>query len=401
MLPRCILVVAAATACLIACGDATSPTTTTRQEPDTTVLQPGVIDTEQLGGTNGTDTLSDVFKFTVPTGATGETYFQKLDTGTVAVWGQISGGTVAMAVEAGKPTDDFEWGASRLIAPGDYQIHVRSVANQPGEDPNDLYVGAYRLELLLMDSLPEHASAQMAPGQVIANEAIDNIGDLDAYTLSGSPGTEYNAFVSAPGLPPEAVQLDIAVPQSVALTEVVKATDTSLMRNASGRFTMPQDGVVNLRVKDAGDGNAFYPRGRGPYHLLVARIDSAPEAVPPALTPGASADTESIDVIGDLDLYSFSLNEPARRASRRRPEVGSWPLYRTMEAIRSRRRAWTRTAHRARRATLCSPPAPIACSCSHHRIKRAASKARIRSRCGRWIPPPRRRAGNSPPETPW
>lgn len=321
-----------ALAAAIACGDATSPKVTTTPVQDTTLLRPDVIDTEQLGGANGTDTLGGVFKFTVPAGATAETYFQKLDTGTVAVWAEISGGTVSMAVEAGKPTDDFEWGASRLIAPGDYQIHVRSVADQPGEDPNDLYRGAYRLEVLLMDSLPEHASPQITPGQVITDEAIENIGDLDAYTLSGTPGTEYNAFVSAPGLPPEAVQLDVVLPPSTSLTEVVNSTDTSLMRHPVGRFTMPQGGTVNLRVKDAGDGNVLYPRARGPYHLFVARIDSAPEAVPPVLTPGAAADTESIDMIGDVDLYAFSLSQPAvvNLRLQRQPEASGSGLAATL-----------------------------------------------------------------------
>jgi hypothetical protein len=249
----------------------------------------------------------DEFTFTATAGQQLEIYVQQLDAvvpdGVVVTLRQDGSQSFVGGATSTPPNYDFESRASGPItvpATGAYRLSVQSSAAVPA------YVGAYRFEVLAIDTLPEHASATLAIGDTIANESIDHVGDIDTFTLAAAPGSEFNLFLDASGAPPHGATAEVV--GRYDLTTTATAGGAPLLQNASGRFTMPPSGSLTIRVHDVNIGPGVY---RGPYRLFVSRIDHAPEGIPPTIVAGAPAITSAIEVPGDIDEYSFTLGSTA------------------------------------------------------------------------------------------
>ena len=250
----------------------------------------------------------DEFTFDATAGQQLEVYVQQLDS-------TAAGGVVVEFQEEGTQTlsagfaisaladSDFESKASGLIpvpVTGRYRLTAQSRATGPTS------VGRYRFEVFAIDSMPEHAAATITVGDTIANESIDRVGDIDVFTLTGAPGTDYNLFLDASGAAPHSVVAEVA--GHYDLTTTATPGGSTLLQNASGRFTMSPSGSMSIRVHDASTGGALY---RGPYRLFVSTIDHAPEGIPPVITAGALPITSALEVPGDIDEYSLTLSTPA------------------------------------------------------------------------------------------
>lgn len=174
----------------------------------------------------------------------------------------------------------------------------------------------YTFLLRTVHHAPEHAAAQLTLGDTIS-EAIDYVGDIDEFTLAGTPGAEYEVFVAADGADPHralVVLPDLAPTTDTALA--VAAPGTPLLDVPTGRFTMPATGRTTVRVTDRSDRNGLY---RGPYRLLAVAIDRRPEGRSDTITPSTDVVSSALEIYGDVDEYRFTLDAPQRLALRCAP----------------------------------------------------------------------------------
>ena len=53
----------------------------------------------------------------------------------------------------------------------------------------------YTFQLRPIDRRPERATTTLAAGDTVASESLDHVGDIDAFTLTGTPGEELTALL--------------------------------------------------------------------------------------------------------------------------------------------------------------------------------------------------------------
>jgi len=163
--------------------------------------------------------------------------------------------------------------------------------------------GAYRFSLYAIDPKPEHVSATITPGDTVAGEEIELPGDVDEFTFTGVAGEEFNAFLQAQnGRPETRLWLDVLDHTGTVLRRAESfGSDTSLLRQAGGRFALPGSGTYRLRVSEAQIVGAF--DYQCPYRLFLYRVNRHPESSPATLAFGDSVSSEATDVPGDVDEF--------------------------------------------------------------------------------------------------
>ncbi|HKN65176.1 MAG TPA: hypothetical protein VJW73_02810 [Gemmatimonadaceae bacterium] len=204
------------------------------------------------------------------------------------------------------PGSDLEAGASgryTLRSSGHYRIRIHSAITVR----LDSSAVPYRFQLYVIDTLPEHASPQLMPGDTIT-ESIDHVGDIDSYIINAPPGTLLNLFV-APALPgPNTIFATVRNASSSAyLANFFVNPGAPLLDSPSGRFLVPASGTVSVHIEEGSTG-ALY---RGSYRLFVYPVDLAPETGSSMLELGAAPVTGAIDQYGDVDEYSFTVDHQA------------------------------------------------------------------------------------------
>src|SRR2546422_6554101 len=82
-------------------------------------------------------------------------------------------------------------------------------------------------------------------------------------------------------------------------------SDTSLLRQVTGRFALAGAGTYRLRVSGA----PYYPYdlNYGPYRLFLYRINRRPETLPHTLAFGDRLSGETIDLPGDVDEFRVTV----------------------------------------------------------------------------------------------
>jgi hypothetical protein len=217
----------------------------------------------------------------------------------------ITGPVLAIATSSESDTALFTHATGRFQVPaaGTYMVRVAGTAPSQIAD-----TGAYRLFVYPIDRRPEHVSAAITPGDTISGEAIDLPGDVDEFTFSGVAGEEFNAFLQAEnGSQETSLQLEVVDGAGTVLRTVQSVgTDTSLLRQVTGRFALPGTGTYRLRVSGV---TPYYPydRNYGAYRLFLARINRRPETLPATLALGDSVSGEAIDVPGDVDEFRVTV----------------------------------------------------------------------------------------------
>ena len=214
-----------------------------------------------------------------------------------------SGPTLAFATSAASDTSLFAHATGRFtVAEGGLYV-----ARVSGADSHFLAdTGSYRFFLYPVDRRPEHVLAAIAPGDTVVGEAIDRPGDVDEFTFSGAAGEEFTAFLQArSGSPNTYLQLDVLASGDTRLGGVSSSgTDTSLLRQVTGRFALSTTGTYRLRVSGTRDRT---DPDRGPYRLLLYKVNPRPETAPDTLALGDSVSRESIDVPGDVDEWRVTV----------------------------------------------------------------------------------------------
>ncbi len=180
-----------------------------------------------------------------------------------------------------------------LPASGTYWVVVQGMSG--GVEPAE--VGPYTLHLTQVSRLPETAPASIVTGAAVTTESIDELGDIDEFTLVDTPGKEVQAAQSLP----------------LARVEAWVPGDTIPLREgangASGRVVVPAGGVLRFRVAEprvhVGSVNEAFTL-TGVYALTLNTIDRAPEVVGPNVALGVEVSGEQINYIGDIDEFSFA-----------------------------------------------------------------------------------------------
>jgi hypothetical protein len=158
----------------------------------------------------------------------------------------------------------------------------------------------YRFRVRKVNPLPETGRATLAPGDSLA-DAVDHLGDVDDFTVTGAPGQMYvvNVVTDAPAW-------------SLWLSEV-SDTGARLLANTGGpsigtvRLTLPASGRVRLRF--AGPAFSRIPIQR--YRGYLYPVNPGPEAASAALALGDSVLAERIDREGDVDDFQVTVPAPA------------------------------------------------------------------------------------------
>ena len=222
---------------------------------------------------------------------------------------RLSGQVLATAKSSAADTGLFNHPTGRFQVPlaGTYIVRVAGTAPSQIAD-----TGAYRLFLYQIDRRPEHVSATITLGDTVSGEAIDLPGDIDEFTFSGAAGEELNAFLQAQSGSPEThLQLEVLDGGGTLVSYAQSVgTDTSLLRQPTGRFALPSTGTYRLRVSGV-NGGPSYPDelNRGAYRLFLGRINRRPETVPDTLAFGDSLSGEAIDLPGDVDEFRVTVRD--------------------------------------------------------------------------------------------
>ena len=202
---------------------------------------------------------------------------------------------------------DLQLGASGRIAldAGRYAVRISGAAGS-----------AFSLQLRTMNPKPERAAELLAVGDTIA-ESIDYVGDYDDFVLRGTPGAEYEVFVSAGGTAPHQAEVLLLGLAEGAGPFAAAEPGGALLDSATGRFAMPSTGQVTVRVRDWWDkaGGLYL----GPYRLVAVAIDRRPEGRADAIAPSRNVIASALELYGDIDVFRFTLDAPTRLALRCAP----------------------------------------------------------------------------------
>ena len=201
-------------------------------------------------------------------------------------------GAVAGPASGGDP-DTLRTYQFRLPVTGAYQVDVFPLAS--GADLDEY--GSYRFVVKPYLTGPETVAAEVAVGDSIARERIDEPGDVDTFRIMGTPGQEIVVLV------PNPLELEAVVAGDSLVRRRGETSDLGL-----GRLVIPASGFIPLSVWQLCFGWYTGPQCTGtvgPYLLWVYPVDRAPEGRSPTIAVGDSV-AGKIERVGDVDEFTFS-----------------------------------------------------------------------------------------------
>jgi hypothetical protein len=154
--------------------------------------------------------------------------------------------------------------AFRLASNAAYKIEVRARSSGPWFVAD---TGAYRIMLFRVDRRPETVASAIAVGDTVKGEALYPAGDIDEFTVTGSPGSQQTAWFrmtsnSSPQF--SAVTLAVLDPATGASMAEVSA-GVALPFLQTPAFTIPAGGSVRVRVAPTSGGSG----AAVPYEFFV------------------------------------------------------------------------------------------------------------------------------------
>jgi hypothetical protein len=255
------------------------------------------------------ETLADIDTFVVA-GVAGEEvigYLQALDSASPGVVSANLESITGTSSTVGD-SDLQQETTGRIVLPGtrSYRVVVQSANDFQSGDR--LYHGAYRFQLRRINRAPEGVPAVVRSGDTVSAEAIDHVGDIDEFTLVGSPGQEFNVFFQAlSGSSATRLGLE-AIDSGGQLLAVAQSGggDPGLLGQATGRLQLPGGGPVRLRVFGVSNRSLA---DRGAYRFWVYPVNRHPEVANDTLVYLDGVTTEAIDVPGDIDEFHVTVPE--------------------------------------------------------------------------------------------
>lgn len=184
----------------------------------------------------------------------------------------------------------------RFTLPETGRYEIRIGAMNVGRIPMER--GPYRFALVELSANPETHASVLATGETVDDEQLDSPGDVDEFSLRGSPGEEVVLFLTA-GAATQGVQVDVI---DALTSDSIASTPSYIATESTGRIVLPASGEVHVRVSEP-----EYRVGRytlvGGYRLDIVRIDRAPEVAAAAIALGDTVEGEAIDPHGDIDEF--------------------------------------------------------------------------------------------------
>lgn len=250
-------------------------------------------------------TLADIDTFVVAGTAGQEVvgYVQALSPGSPGVLSLAVEGLAGVGSAAGD-SDLEQESSGRFLLPSSRDYRLTLEAAHDFLSGYRRYRGPYRFQLRLIDRRPEYHAAAIAPGDTVSDERLDYVGDVDEFTLGGSPGQECVVFLQAlSGSASTRFELDALDPSGGIVTGIQSGgTDGDLLNQRTDTFRLSAGGTARLRVAGVDDRSLA---DRGAYRFWVYPVDRRPETAADTLQYGDSILTESIDVPGDIDEFAY------------------------------------------------------------------------------------------------
>jgi hypothetical protein len=166
---------------------------------------------------------------------------------------------------------------------------------ESGDNGSPLERFAYRLFVYPIDTLPEHAPAELMPGQS-ADEVLDFPGDMDLFTAD-APSTGMLHF-QLTNLVSDVVFSQLALADTAEEQCFGAAGGTGTCGFTDRKATAP----LHIRIGTFPDETGGFPR---PYRFTSTAIDTMPEGAPSTFAIGDTVHS-ALDPVGDMDTYSFS-----------------------------------------------------------------------------------------------
>lgn len=176
--------------------------------------------------------------------------------------------------------------------------------------PSMTDLGPYTFAVTAVPTAPEHASAELVPGDSVTTEALDFPGDADAFTVTATPGSEINVLLWS--------SMPVGSPTLPVVTIVDPATGESLESDVAqglrvaGPARVPARGKLTVLVQeppatpfrqcDDAQCDGVY-RLTGGYGIYLTSVSRDPESVPATLAVGDTVRGEALWPIGDIDEY--------------------------------------------------------------------------------------------------
>lgn len=295
------------------------------EEPESRATRFAIGDTV----TETLETLADIDTFVV-SGTAGQEvvgYAEPLDghrPGIVSV--DIESLANVLGMSGDSDLQQSSTGRFVLPATRDYGVKVHS-----GNGGSGWYRGPYRFQLRPVNSAPEHHAATIVVGDTVTGESIDYVGDVDDFTLTGSPGQECIVFLQGRnGNSASLFVLDVLDSSGLAITSSVSnGADTGFfgLAQMTTRLLIPKSGPAQLRLRVHGANDQLL-RDRGAYRFWAYGVDRRPETAPDTLPFGDSVLTEAISVPGDVDEFHVVIPDSsgANLVVRQDPNASGGPL---------------------------------------------------------------------------
>lgn len=171
-------------------------------------------------------------------------------------------------------------------------------------------LGPYTFAVTAVPTAPEHASADLVPGDSVTSESLDAPGDYDAFHLTATPGQDVSV-VFASAVPPSSSRfpyvaivdpatgesLDEQIGQGVRLAGPVRVP-------ASGQLSVMIYELPSTPFRQCTDSTCNGVYGvTTPYTLSVIAVNRAPESVPATYVQGDTVRGEALWPLGDVDEF--------------------------------------------------------------------------------------------------
>lgn len=189
-------------------------------------------------------------------------------------------------------------GRVHLPAEGQYEIWVFPWGN--GTSLTE--TGSYQVALSAVNTAPEHLAATLPAAGGIQGESIDTPGDLDRFTVTAAAGAEFE-IVARFASPQSYVRIQTLAPTGDAPDRTSFMTGYD---NPMGRFLVPASGQLRLQMYEERSGFDNGYTVTGGYTVTFVPINRAPETLPAAAPRNVVVQGERIDMIGDVDEFTFA-----------------------------------------------------------------------------------------------
>jgi hypothetical protein len=226
-------------------------------------------------------------------------------------------GTVSGPLEGHSLMESPHTNRIDALKDGEFTISV-----WPMESGRDLSQhGAYRFVVTPYSAEVEHHAATIAPGDTIDDERLDVPGDIDEFTLTGTPGEEVTILFAASPTTPWLTLQTFDLDTKEVLIEGQSYTE----RQGTTRFRIPASGRIGVRLMEVKGPDGY--ESVGPYSMYVLPINRAPEKAAASFAIGDIVEGEAIEFSGDVDEFTFTGAAADRLRAFLELPHGDWGYY--------------------------------------------------------------------------